>query len=138
MSSKIKTYSELRQFETFEERLDYLSLVGTVGEATFGFDRWINQQFYRSREWRTVRNKVIARDNGCDLGVPGFEISIYLLIHHMNPITADDIVHGEAYIFDPEFLITTTRQTHNAIHYGNEPQYPKAVVERLPGDTTLW
>ena len=133
-----KTYTELKNFVTFEDRLDYLSLRGAVGQETFGFDRWINQQFYTSREWKLVRSHVIARDNGCDLGVPGFEISVFLLIHHMNPITAEDITHGEAYILDPEFLITTTRQTHNAIHYGAKPKYPTKYTPRLPGDTKLW
>jgi hypothetical protein len=136
--SRIKTYSELSRLETFEERFDYLSLAGTVGEATFGFDRWVNQQFYTSRQWKQVRYEVISRDNGCDLGVPGYEIGIYLLIHHMNPITIDDIHNGEDYILNPEFLITTTRKTHNAIHYGGEIKTPRVVLQREPGDTQLW
>ena len=135
---RIKTYSELSRLETFEERFDYLSLAGTVGEATFGFDRWVNQQFYTSRQWKQVRYEVISRDNGCDLGVPGYEIVIYLLIHHMNPITIDDIYNGEDYILNPEFLITTTRKTHNAIHYGGEIKTPRVVLQREPGDTQLW
>lgn len=135
---RIKTYSELSRLETFEERFDYLSLAGTVGEATFGFDRWVNQQFYTSRQWKQVRYEVISRDNGCDLGVPGYEIGIYLLIHHMNPITIDDIHNGEDYILNPEFLITTTRKTHNAIHYGGEIKTPRVVLQREPGDTQLW
>jgi hypothetical protein len=136
--SRIKTYSELSRLETFEERFDYLSLAGTVGAATFGFDRWVNQQFYTSRQWKQVRYEVISRDNGCDLGVPGYEIGIYLLIHHMNPITIDDIHNGEDYILNPEFLITTTRKTHNAIHYGGEIKTPRVVLQREPGDTQLW
>lgn len=136
--SRIKTYSELSRLETFEERFDYLSLAGTVGEATFGFDRWVNQQFYTSRQWKQVRYEVISRDNGCDLGVPGYEIGIYLLIHHINPITIDDIYNGEDYILNPEFLITTTRKTHNAIHYGGEIKTPRVVLQREPGDTQLW
>jgi len=135
---RIKTYSELSRLETFEERFDYLSLAGTVGAATFGFDRWVNQQFYTSRQWKQVRYEVISRDNGCDLGVPGYEIGIYLLIHHMNPITIDDIHNGEDYILNPEFLITTTRKTHNAIHYGGEIKTPRVVLQREPGDTQLW
>lgn len=135
---RIKTYSELSRLETFEERFDYLSLAGTVGEATFGFDRWVNQQFYTSRQWKQVRYEVISRDNGCDLGVPGYEIGIYLLIHHINPITIDDIYNGEDYILNPEFLITTTRKTHNAIHYGGEIKTPRVVLQREPGDTQLW
>ncbi len=135
---RIKTYSELSRLETFEERFDYLSLAGTVGEATFRFDRWVNQQFYTSRQWKQVRYEVISRDNGCDLGVPGYEIGIYLLIHHMNPITIDDIYNGEDYILNPEFLITTTRKTHNAIHYGGEIKTPRVVLQREPGDTQLW
>ena len=136
--SRIKTYSELSRLETFEERFDYLSLAGTVGAATFGFDRWVNQQFYTSRQWKQVRYEVISRDNGCDLGVPGYEIGIYLLIHHINPITIDDIYNGEDYILNPEFLITTTRKTHNAIHYGGEIKTPRVVLQREPGDTQLW
>jgi hypothetical protein len=113
-------------------------LAGAVGESTFGFDRWINQQFYTSAEWKSVRHEVIARDNGCDLGVPGFEIAVFLLIHHMNPVTADDIQHGAEWILDPEFLITTTRRTHNCIHYGNKQVVPRPVVNRQAGDTQLW
>lgn len=136
--SKIRTYSELKTLKTFEDRLNYLSLVGSVGEVTFGFDRWINQQFYRSRQWKQVRQQVIFRDNGCDLGVSGYEILLYLVIHHMNPITSVDIIQGTDFLLNPDYLITTTRQTHNAIHYGNPITHPKAVVERTPGDTTLW
>lgn len=133
-----RTYSELQQRHTFEERFDYLLLGGQVGRATFGFDRYINQKFYTSREWKRARDFVIVRDNGCDLGIPGYEIHTGILIHHVNPISVDDILHGEAWIFDPEHLITTTHNTHNAIHYGTDKLIPKTVVARSPGDTKLW
>lgn len=133
-----RRYSELRRLETFEERFRYLSLKGQVGEATFGFDRWINQEFYRSREWQNVRHHVIVRDNGCDMGVEGYEIHTRLLIHHMNPLTMDDIEQGHEAILDPEFLITVSHRTHNAIHYGDERQLPRPLVERKPNDTKLW
>jgi hypothetical protein len=136
--SKIRTYSELSQLETFEERYRYLRLGGTTGQETFGFDRWINQRFYKSFEWQRVRNDVIIRDNGCDLGVPGYEIYSELLIHHMNPISSDTIKQGEDLLLDPEMLITTTLQTHNAIHYGNESLLPRGPITREAGDTTLW
>lgn len=137
-SMQIKTYSELSRFHTFEERFDYLRLHGAVGRSTFGFDRHINQHFYRSREWKDVRDFVIVRDNGCDLGVSGYEIGSDILIHHINPMDVDDIVHGESWIIDPEFLITTTHNTHNAIHYSDASLLPKIVVAREPNDTKLW
>lgn len=136
--TRIRRYSELRRLETFEERFEYLSLAGIVGQSTFGFDRWINQRFYTSREWWSARNEVIVRDEGCDLGIPGYEISAEILIHHMNPITADDIRIGAEWIVDPEFLITTTKRTHNAIHFGNGNQIYRPFVSRKPGDTRLW
>ncbi len=136
--TRLKTYSELRHLHTFEERLEYLSLAGIVGKETFGFDRWVNQRFYKSREWKQVRNEVIVRDNGCDLGIPGYEIAIGLLIHHMNPITVEDIYNSEDYILDPRYLITTTKDTHNAIHYGTKIMTPRVVLDREPGDTALW
>jgi len=135
---KNRTYSELRRLETFEERFEYLSLKGQVGEATFGFDRWINQRFYRSREWQHVRDQVIVRDNGCDLGVPGYEIHAQLMVHHMNPVSPEDLRNGETWILDPQYLITTTHRTHNAIHYGDDSLLVKPPVERRVGDTTLW
>jgi hypothetical protein len=135
---RVRKYSELRRIETFEERFEYLSLAGQVGEATFGFDRYINQMFYRSREWKDVRHQVIVRDNGCDLGVAGYEIHSQLLIHHMNPMSPDDIRHDDDGILDPQFLITTTHRTHNAIHYGDARLLPRPHVERRPGDTLLW
>ena len=116
----IRTYSELRRLTDFEERYKYLALRGSVGRSTFGFDRYINQQFYRSTEWRHIRHHVIARDLGCDLGVEGYEIHDRIYIHHMNPMTVNDIAHGEDSILNPEFLISTTHRTHNAIHYGDE------------------
>ena len=133
-----RSYSELRRFDTFEERYEYLKLHGEVGQATFGFDRFINQKFYTSYEWKRVRKYVIYRDHGCDLGIYGYEIHVDLLIHHMNPIVADDIIHGEEWIFDPEYLITTTKMTHNAIHFGAENPYPRTVLARNPNDTKLW
>jgi hypothetical protein len=138
VSQRFRSYSELRQIEEFEDRFRYLALRGQVGAETFGFDRWVNQEFYASREWRQVRNHVILRDGGCDLGVEGFEIHSRLVIHHMNPMSVEDITHGDDRILDPEFLITTTHQTHNAIHYGDENLLPRQFVERRPGDTKLW
>lgn len=135
---KIRTYSELRRLETFEERFDYLRLDGDVGYSTFGFDRWLNQQFYRSRMWKRVRSSVIVRDNGCDLGIEGFDIHSGLVVHHMNPMSPDDIKHGELWIMDPNYLISTSLQTHNAIHFGDETMLPRGPVERRAGDTKLW
>lgn len=133
-----RSYLELRRLDTFEERYHYLRLGGILGSRTFGFDRWVNQRFYKSHEWKRVRNHVIVRDNGCDLGVPGYEIYSGLLVHHMNPISVEDLKHGEDWIIDPNFLITTSLQTHNAIHYGDESLLPRGPVERKAGDTTLW
>lgn len=135
---RIRSYSELRQLQTFEERYDYLVIRGEVGKATFGFDRWINQGFYTSREWKQTRDLVIVRDDGCDLGILGYELHSRLLVHHMNPISPEDLENGEECILDPEFLITTSHRTHNAIHYGDSSLLAKAPVERRPGDTKLW
>ena len=134
----IRTYSELRRLETFEDRYDYLKIGGEVGRDTFGFDRYLNQGFYTSTQWRNLRYSVITRDNGCDLGVDGYDIHDRIYIHHMNPITAQAIIEGDPDILDPEFLITTTHKTHNAIHYGDANLLPKRYVERRPGDTKLW
>ena len=134
----IRKYSELRRIEDFEERFNYLALYGEVGYSTFGFDRYINQQFYTSSQWRNLRHHVITRDNGCDLGIDGYEIHSKLIIHHMNPMKADDISHGDSSILDPEFLITTTHRTHNAIHYGDVRLLPKPFVDRRRGDTKMW
>lgn len=136
--SKVRTYSELVRFPTFEERFEYLKLDSSVGRETFGFDRYINQDFYRSPEWRDVRREVIVRDLGCDLGVLGYEIHVDILVHHINPMAPEDIIHGKPWIIDPEFLITTTKDTHNAIHYGVSRKLPKVVVARTRGDTKLW
>lgn len=135
---KIKTYSELDRLTTFDERFEYLRLGGGVGRSTFGFDRYINQRFYSSREWKDIRQHVLLRDNGCDLGIFGYEIHVGLLIHHMNPLEPDDIVHKADWILDPEFLITTTHSTHNAIHYSDKKLIPETVVERTLNDTKLW
>lgn len=135
---KIRTYRELSEIETFEERYQYLRLGGNVGESTFGFDRWVNQQFYRSRQWKNIRSHIIVRDNGCDLGIPGYDIARGLLVHHMNPVSVENIKHGEEWILDPNFLITTSLQTHNAIHYGDESLLPRSPTVRKIGDTTLW
>lgn len=134
----IRTYSQLKRFGTLEERFEYLRLHGRVGQSTFGFDRYMNQQFYTSREWRQVRQKIIVRDNGCDLGIDGFEIHSGLYIHHMNPLTIKDISTGDPSILEPEFLITVTQQTHNAIHYGDASLLTRRIIERKPGDTKLW
>lgn len=135
---RIKSYDELEHLHTFEERFEYLKLGGVVGQSTFGFDRWVNQNFYRSREWSSVRDYVIVRDGGCDLGIDGFEIPSGLLVHHMNPITKEDIDGGIDLILDPNFLITTSLRTHNAIHYGDKSLLPKEPVVRRSGDTKLW
>lgn len=133
-----RTYSEMRRFETFVERFRYLALRGRVGEATFGFNRWMNQDFYTSREWRQARDDIIVRDNGCDLGLDGYEIHKGLYIHHLNPITPAQIEAGDDALFDPSNLITVSHRTHNAIHYGDESLLPQPLVERKRGDTKLW
>lgn len=133
-----RSYSNLIRRSTFEERFNYLRLLGSAGKDTFGFDRYLNQDFYRSREWRQTREFVIVRDEGCDLGVPGYEIHSDLVVHHMNPMTPEDIIHSNPNILNPEFLITTTKQTHSAIHYGDARHTPKSFTPRKPGDTDLW
>lgn len=138
MTMMIRLYQELRRLETFEERFRYLELKGVVGECTFGHNRYANQKFYTSREWRDLRHDVIVRDLGCDLGIEGYEIFSRPIIHHMNPISMDDIVHRNDDILNPNYLITTTHKTHNAIHYGDESLLRKPFVERRPGDTLLW
>jgi len=134
----VRTYTELRHLKSFEERFKYLALRGEVGRSTFGFDRYMNQRFYTSAEWRRIRNLVIVRDNGCDLGIDGYEIHSGLYVHHINPMTSDSLSHRDPTILDPEFLITTTHQTHNAIHFGDESLLPRPLIERRPGDTKLW
>lgn len=138
MTTRIRTYSELRRLNGFLERYRYLRLQGQVGEATFGWDRWMNQKFYQSVEWRRVRDLVILRDNGCDLGVDGHEIHERITIHHMNPIVVQDFANGNEDILDPRFLISVSLSTHNAIHYGDERLLPREYVPRRPGDTKLW
>ena len=134
----IKTYSELITIPTFEERYEYLRLNGRVGEETFGFDRYLNQVFYKSKEWRSIRDYVIARDNGCDLGMEGYEIFGQILIHHMNPITKEDILERKDVLLNPEYLITTIHNTHNAIQYGDANLLPKDPIERTKNDTCPW
>lgn len=134
----IRTYSQLIKFKTFEERFQYLKLDGAVGQATFGFDRYLNQQLYRSHEWKKVRDEVIVRDNGCDLAMDGFDIYGRVYVHHMNPILVNDIRERNEFLLNPEYLICVSFDTHNAIHYGDESLLPREPVERTPNDTTLW
>lgn len=138
MKMMIKSYRDLRRLKTFEERYDYLRLGGVVGRSTFGFDRYLNQTLYRSPEWKRVRNAVIIRDNGCDLGIPDRAINEQILIHHINPISIEDIENRASCVLDPDNLITTTLVTHNAIHYGDASQLIRLPTERRKGDTTLW
>lgn len=134
----IKTYSELSSLSTFEERYNYLRLNGMVGQDTFGFDRYMNQIFYRSDRWRSIRDAVIVRDNGCDLGVDGYKIHGKIIIHHMNPITMEDIERESDFLLNPEFLIATTHNTHNAIHFGDESLLPQLPIARMRFDTCPW
>lgn len=133
-----RTFSELSRLETYEERYEYLKLSGAVGRETFGHERWLNQHFYQSREWKQIRYHVIARDLGCDLGVPGYEIPTKLQVHHMNPINRFDLIDFNSDVLEPEFLITVSHETHNAIHYGADAPRRPLIVERRPGDTKLW
>lgn len=134
----IRTYSELVTLPTFEERYEYLRLGGRIGEETFGFDRWLNQRFYNDREWRTIRDEVIIRDNGCDLGIDGREIYSRIIIHHMNPITMEDILNRTKYLLDPEYLICTIKRTHDAIHYGDRSLLMLDPIVRTKNDTCPW
>lgn len=134
----IRTYSELILLPSFIERYRYLRIAGTVGKETFGFDRYLNQIFYKSDEWLEIRDYVIDRDNGCDLGVDGFDIEGRILIHHMNPISKEDILRRSKFLLDPEYLITTVKNTHDAIHFGNEDLLYTGIVERSPNDTCPW
>ena len=139
MKMTIRTYTELSKLKTFKERYDYLKLNGSVGEDTFGRDRWLNQMFYKSDEWLRVRDEVIIRDNGCDLGVEGYEIiNEPIYIHHMNPLTKDDIVNLTDYLTNPEYLISMRFSTHNAIHYGKNLIPYVEPVERTKNDTCPW
>lgn len=134
----IKTYSELIQFKTFEERFNYLKIDGIIGQETFGFDRYLNQIFYTSPEWRKLRNKIIIRDNGCDLAVPGLEIIGKIFIHHINPISKDDIISRSDYLMNPEYLICSSKSTHDAIHYGDTNLLSKGPITRTKNDTCPW
>ena len=137
--SRLRTYSELIELPTFKERFEYLKLDGTVGRETFGFDRYLNQRFYRSITWKQIRAKVIYRDLGCDLGVPGYELDDKVIVHHMNPVYKDDLIDYTDYLTNPEYLITTCIATHNAMHYGDETiLLTKDVIERKPNDTCPW
>jgi hypothetical protein len=133
----MRSYSELSQLETFEERFRYLSLTGRVGDVTFGFERDLNQNFYHSTQWKRARRLVLLRDDNCDLGIPGRDVRAGLHIHHMNPVTRKDLHELNPDILDPEFLISTTQQTHNAIHYGDEKRLPQPFTVRRPGDTWI-
>ena len=134
----IRTYSELIKLPTFEERFQYLKLDGDVGVETFGFDRYLNQAFYSSDEWKSIRNQVIIRDNGCDLGIEGREIYKRIIIHHMNPITKEDLLYRTEYLLNPEYMICTMKNTHDAIHYGDESLLFSVPKERASNDTCPW
>jgi hypothetical protein len=133
-----RSYSELRQLSTFKERYDYLKLNGRVGAETFGYNRYVNQRFYRSTEWKHIRDQIIIRDNGCDLGVEGYDLHSRIYIHHLNPMTVDDIDQGRQMILDPDNLICVSFDTHQAIHFGDESLLPQLPIERIPGDTCPW
>lgn len=133
-----RCYSELVKLRTFEERYEYLRLSGKVGADTFGFDRYLNQKFYRSPEWKRVRRDIIIRDEGRDLGVEGYELQNGIYIHHMNPITPDELLHADPVIYDPEYLICVSFNAHNAIHYGDKSLLPRLPVERSMNDTCPW
>lgn len=136
MGTLIRTYDELRTLRTFDERFEYLRLNGKVADLTFGFDRYLNQVFYKSPMWQKTRNDIIVRDLGCDLGLEGYEIYKRIIIHHMNPISIDDILDRADYLFNPNYLISTCLNTHNAIHYGTRS--PNIITERRRGDTCPW
>ena len=140
MNTNIRTYSELVTIPNFIDRFRYLKLGNKVGEETFGFDRYLNQHFYRLREWKDIRNYVISRDNGCDLGIADREIpdGVQIIVHHINPISLKDIKNKMDWILDPEFLICTIKRTHDAIHYGDESLLYDEPIERTPNDTCLW
>lgn len=134
----IRTYSELTTFDSFIDRYRYLKLHGRIGESTFGFDRYLNQRFYASQFWKDIRNEVIARDLGRDLGVEGFEIPGKIIVHHMNPITVDDVLNRSESVFNPEFLICVSHNTHEALHYGDESLLLTSPIIRRPNDTIPW
>lgn len=134
----IRTYSELSKLKTFEERYRYLRLNGKVGEETFGFDRWLNQRFYKDPGWLSIRDKVIIRDNGCDLGIKDRKITGRIIVHHMNPITKEDILRRSDFLLNPDYLICTVKNTHDAIHYGDDSLLINEFVERSRNDTCPW
>lgn len=139
MNSKIRTYTELSKLNNLEDRFNYLKINGIVGDDTFGFDRYINQKFYQSKEWKNVRNYVIARDMGNNMGLPNNEINGKIYIHHMNPINVDDIKNSSDYLLNPEYLICVSEDTHNAIHYGDISLIKKNdILDRKPNDTCPW
>lgn len=138
MKQKILSYSELLTIPTYEGRLDYLKIGGVVGKTTFGFDRYLNQDFYRSREWKRLREQIFVRDLGCDLALDDRPIIGRYIVHHMNPISSEDIVHSSDFLMNPEYLITVDPETHNAIHYGHETSRPSAFSDRKPNDTCPW
>lgn len=135
---KFRTYSELCTLPTFKDRFEYLKLNGQVGSETFGFDRYLNQIFYRSQEWKSIRDEIIVRDNGCDLGIEGREIRGRIYIHHMNPIMVDDLLGRTDLLLNPEYLIATSYNTHQAIHYGDDGLIVPDPTERRPNDTCPW
>lgn len=134
----MRSYSELIKLPTLKERFDYLKLDGMVGEDTFGYDRYLNQNFYKSTEWRRIRNQIIIRDNGCDFGLKDYPINGRIIIHHMNPVNGDDILMHRDILIDPEFLICVGERTHNALHYGSFDLMPQNIIERKPNDTCPW
>lgn len=134
----MRTYDELSAIADYFERYKYLRIKQGVGERTFGGDRWLNQRFYQSREWKAVRDEVILRDNGFDIGHPGYPINGRIYIHHMNPMQPFDLKHGNPAVLDPKYLISVSMRTHQAIHYGDDGLLPKPLTARLPGDTVLW
>ena len=138
LTMNIKTYAELSSISSFEKRFEYLKLTGTVGKETFGFKRWINQEFYHSKKWLYFRDQIIIRDNGCDLGIPGRSIYGPVYIHHLNPITYEDILEQRPCVYDPENAICTSSRTHNAIHYGDSNLLLLSPIERVVNDTCPW
>lgn len=136
--SNLRCYKELIRLKTFDERFEYLKLKGIVGEATFGYDRYLNQLLYTSGEWRRIRRDIILRDNGCDLAVEGYDIPDIIIVHHMNPISVEDLIDFSEDVINPEYLICVSYDTHNAIHYGDKSLLTREPIERKPGDTCPW
>lgn len=138
MSRIIRRYSELKRLPTFKDRYNYLRLAGIVGDSTFGYERYLNQLLYTSDKWRRLRNEIIIRDNGCDLGVEGYDLHNKIIVHHMNPLTIEQVEQVSDEIFNPEFLICVSQRTHNAIHYGDESLLTQLPLDRKPNDTCPW